>query len=133
MHMLAYDYPLLGFFWSMMIFFLWIAWLMLLFRILADVFRSDDMGGFAKAIWLIFVIFLPFLGVFVYLISRGDGMAKRDLARAQEQQQAFNSYVREAAGSSTSTADELSKLAGLHTQGLLTDDEFAAQKARLLA
>jgi hypothetical protein len=131
--MLAYDYPLLGFFWSMMIFFLWIAWLMLLFRILADVFRSDDMGGFAKAIWLIFVIFLPFLGVFVYLISRGDGMAKRDLARAQEQQQAFNSYVREAAGSSTSTADELSKLAGLHTQGLLTDDEFAAQKARLLA
>jgi hypothetical protein len=133
MHMLAYDYPLLGFFWSMMIFFLWIAWLMLLFRILADVFRSDDMGGFAKAIWLIFVIFLPFLGVFVYLISRGDGMAKRDLARAQEQQQAFNSYVREAAGSSTSTADELSKLAGLHTQGLLTDEEFAAQKARLLA
>jgi hypothetical protein len=131
--MLAYDYPLLGFFWSMMIFFLWIAWLMLLFRILADVFRSDDMGGFAKAIWLIFVIFLPFLGVFVYLIARGDGMAKRDLAQAQERQQAFDSYVREAAGSSTSTADELAKLAGLHTQGLLTDEEFAAQKARLLA
>src|SRR5687767_4550458 len=80
---LSYDYPVLGVFWSMMIFFLWILWLMLLFRIFADIFRSDDLGGVAKALWVIFVIFLPFLGVFVYLIARGNSMTERQVADMQ--------------------------------------------------
>ena len=77
--MLAYDYPILGLFWTMMIFFLWIAWLILLFRVFADIFRSD-MGGFAKALWSIFVILAPFLGVFIYVIANGRAMGERDIA-----------------------------------------------------
>ncbi len=133
--MFAYDYPLMGFFWSMLIFFLWIAWFMLLFRIIVDIFRSGDLGGFAKAMWFIFVIFLPFLGVLVYCIARGGSMAERDYAQASSQQAAFDSYVRQTAGSagSAGTADELAKFASLRDQGVITDAEFAAQKAQLLA
>ena len=130
--MLAYDYPLLGFFWSMLIFFVWIMWFMLLFYVLADIFRSHDLGGVAKTLWIIFVIFLPFLGVFVYVIARGNGMAKRSIDQAQAQQAQFDSYVRETAGSSSS-ADEIAKLADLKARGVITDDEFAAKKAQLLA
>ena len=79
--MFAYDYPLLGVFWSMFVFFLWIAWIVILFRVIFDIFRSHDLGGFAKALWVIFVILVPFLGVFVYLIARGHSMADRDLRR----------------------------------------------------
>jgi competence protein ComGC len=129
--MLAYDYPILGFFWSMMIIFLWVAWLMLLFRIIADIFRNHSMGGVAKAFWLLFIIFLPFLGVCIYLIANGGEMAERDLKQAQAQQQAFQAYVKDAAGG-TSTADELTKLSSLQSQGVITAEEFAAQKARLL-
>ncbi|MCB0967371.1 MAG: SHOCT domain-containing protein [Ilumatobacter sp.] len=134
--MLAYDYPLLGIFWTMLLVFLWVAWLFLLFRIFADIFRSHDMGGAAKAFWSIFVIILPFLGTLVYLIARGDGMAKRDLEIAQKNEAAFRSYVQEAAGSTgggTSTAHEIAKLAELRDSGVLTADEFEAQKAKLLA
>lgn len=130
--MFAYDYPLLGFFWSMLIVFLWIAWLMLLFRIIADVFRNRDMGGAAKAFWLLFIIFLPFLGVFIYLIANGQDMANRDIAQMQSQQEAFDSYVRTTAGG-TSAADELTKLADLQSKGVITAEEFSAQKARLLS
>ena len=77
--MFAYDYPLLGVFWTMLWWFLWIAWIVLLFRVIVDIFRSHDLGGFAKALWVIFVIVVPFLGVFVYLIARGHAMADRDL------------------------------------------------------
>lgn len=129
--MLMYIYPMVGVFWSMLIFFLWIAWLMLLFRIIADIFRSD-MGGFAKALWLIFVIVAPFLGAFVYVIANGKSMTQRQYAEAQGQQQQFDTYVRETA-STASAADELEKLAQLKAQGVLTDAEFAAQKARLLS
>jgi hypothetical protein len=129
--MTAYDYPVLGAFWTMLIFFIFIAWLMLLFRIIFDIFRSHDMGGFAKAIWLIFIIVLPFLGVFVYLIARGSGMAKRDMDQAKAQQQEFDSYVREVAAP-TSSADELAKLSDLKAKGVITDAEFQAQKAKLL-
>jgi hypothetical protein len=129
---LGYDYPLLGFFWSMLIFFLWIAWFMLLFRILADIFRNHEMGGFAKTLWVIFVIFLPFLGVFVYIISQGDSMNQRDLQSAKAQQDAFDGYVRQTAGT-TSSADEIAKLAALKDKGTITDAEFAAQKAKILA
>ena len=130
--MLAYDYPLLGFFWTMLIIYIWIAWLFLLFRVIVDIFRSHDMGGFAKALWAIFVVVVPFLGVIVYLIARGHGMAERQYAEAKAQQSQFDNYVRETAGS-TSTADEIDKLAGLKAQGVITDAEFAAQKAKLLA
>jgi len=129
----GYDYPVLGFFWSVLILFIWIAWIFLLFRVFVDVFRNHEMGGFVKALWIIFVIFVPFLGVLVYVIVHGNSMAKRDIQQAQAQQQAFDSYVRETAGSGSSTAEEIAKLAKLNEQGVLTDAEFAAQKAKLLA
>ena len=96
--MLAYDYPILGLFWTMMIFFLWIAWLFLLFRVFADIFRSD-MGGGAKALWSIFVILAPFLGVFIYVIANGRAMGERDIAKAQQRESEMQAYIRESAGS----------------------------------
>jgi Short C-terminal domain/Phospholipase_D-nuclease N-terminal len=129
--MVGYDYPILGFFWSMLIFFLWFAWLMLLFRIFGDIFRQKEMGGFAKALWVLFVIFLPFLGVLIYVIAHGSSMAQRDYQAAANQQQAFDDYVKQTAGTASS-ADELTKLAALKDQGVITDAEFAAQKAKLL-
>jgi hypothetical protein len=134
--MLAYDYPLMGLFWTMLWFFLWFAWLMLLFRVFADIFRSKDMGGWSKGLWSIFVILVPFLGVLVYVIARGHKMAERDMADAAQSEAAFRSYVQEAAGSSGAgggTADELAKLAELKASGVLTDEEFAQQKAKLLS
>jgi len=130
--MLGYDYPILGFFWSMLIFFLWFAWLILLFRIFADIFRQKEMGGFAKAMWVIFVIFLPFLGVLMYIIFHGGSMAQRDYQSAVNQQKAFDTYVKETAGTASS-ADELAKLADLKAKGILSDAEFAAQKAKILS
>ncbi|HEY7917552.1 MAG TPA: SHOCT domain-containing protein [Acidimicrobiales bacterium] len=130
--MLAYNYPLLSIFWTMLEFFLFFLWIWLLIVIFADIFRSHDMGGLAKALWVIFVIILPFLGVLIYLIARGGSMQERAAAQAQRQQQAFDSYVKETAGSSSS-ADELSKLADLKAKGVLTDAEFEAQKAKLLS
>ena len=131
--MLAYDYPLLGLFWTMLIVFVWFAWIMLLIRIFADIFRSHDIGGWSKAFWSIFVILLPFLGVLVYLIARGNSMARRDMDAAQAQEEAFRDYVRGAAGGSGSgAADELAKLAQLRESGVITEDEFAQQKAKLL-
>ena len=132
--MLAYDYPLLGLFWTMLMVFLWVAWLFLLFRIFGDIFRSD-MSGMSKALWSIFVILLPFLGVFIYLIANGDKMAQRDIQTAQQNEEAFRSYVQQAAGSGggASTASELAKLAELRDSGVLSHEEFEAQKAKLLA
>jgi hypothetical protein len=132
--MLSYDYPLLGMFWSMLWFFLWVAWIVILFRVIFDIFRSSDLGGWGKALWVIFVIVVPFLGVFVYLIARGHAMADRDLEQAQAKEAAFRSYVQDAAESSGGgTADELSKLAELKAQGVITDAEFEQQKSKLLA
>jgi heme exporter protein D len=129
--MLAYDYPILGLFWTMMIFFLWIAWIILLFRVFADIFRSD-MGGGAKALWSIFVILAPFLGVFIYVIANGKAMGERDIANAQAREAEMQAYIRQTAGSA-GDADELAKLAALRDQGVLTDEEFSAQKAKLLS
>jgi len=131
--MLAYDYPILGVFWTFLIFMLWVVWLIMLFKIFADIFRSRDMGGWGKALWSLFVIFLPFLGVLVYLIARGGSMAERDIADAQAQQAAFDAYVRQTAGSGGGTADELAKLADLRDRGVITAAEFDQQKAALLA
>lgn len=130
--MFAYDYPLLGVFWTMFIWFIFIAWIVVLFRVIADIFRSDDMGGWAKALWVIGIVIVPFLGVFVYLIARGHSMTERDVQRAQQNDAAFRSYVRETAGSGGS-ADELTKLAQLRDDGVINSDEFEQQKAKLLA
>ena len=129
--MLAYDYPILGLFWTMMIFFLWVAWLILLFRVFGDIFRSD-MGGWAKAFWSIFVILLSFLGVFIYVIANGRAMGERDIAAAQQRESEVQAYIRQTAGGAGG-ADELTKLAALRDQGVLTEEEFSAQKAKLLS
>lgn len=128
---LAYDYPILGFFWSVLILFIWLAWFMLLFRVVVDIFRAKDMGGLAKACWLLFTAMVPFLGVFLYLVIRGNKLAENEMADAKAQQDAFAQYVQSVSGP-TGTADELAKLADLKERGMLTDAEFAAQKARLL-
>ena len=134
--MLGYDYPLAGAFWTMLMLFLWFAWLVLLFRTIADIIRSDDLGGGSKALWSLFVIFLPFLGVFVYLMVRGRGMGERDMAlaqaRADTQDLALKSYLRDAT-LPAATADELTKLSELKDRGVITEDEFTQQKARILA
>ena len=129
--MVAYDYPLLGAFWTMFVFFIWVAWLFLLFKIFADIFRSKDMGGGAKALWTIFVIVAPFLGTFVYVIARGKKMTEHDIEAARASQEAFQEYVRATVGTGSS-ADELAKLADLKQRGVLTDAEFEQQKAKLL-
>jgi Short C-terminal domain len=130
--MLAYDYPVLGAFFTMLWIVLWVVWLFLLFRVVFDIFRSDDLSGWGKAAWLIFVILLPYLGVFVYVIARGRSMGQRDVKEARTQEESFKAYVRETAGSG-GTADELAKLADLKERGVLTDSEFEQQKAKLLA
>ena len=130
----TYQYPILDFFLTMLYFFLFIIWIYLLIMVFMDVFRSHDMGGWAKALWVIFIIVLPFLGVFVYLIARGGKMHERAAAQAAQQQQAFDQYVKEAAGTpGSTTADQLAKLADLKSQGVLTDAEFEAQKAKILS
>ncbi len=131
--MLAYDYPLLGVFWTMMWWFLWFAWIILLFHVIVDIFRSHDLGGFAKALWAIFVIVIPWLGVLVYLIARGRKMQEHAIDDAQRQDAAMRSYVQSVATPGGGTADELAKLSDLRSQGILTDEEFAQQKAKLLA
>jgi hypothetical protein len=133
--MLAYDYPVLGAFWTLLWIVLWVIWLFLLFRVIFDIFRDHDLSGWSKALWLIFVIVLPFLGVFVYIIARGRGMGERDMREAQARQESFDAYVRDAAGSGAGggTADELTKLADLKDRGVISDAEFEQQKAKLLA
>ena len=129
--MLAYDYPILGIFWTALIVFIWVAWIFLLIRIFADIFRRE-MSGWYKALWTIFVILLPVLGVFVYLIANGGSMYERDAQQAQQTEAEFQRYVRQTAGSG-GTADELAKLAELRDSGVISPDEFAQQKAKLLS
>jgi uncharacterized membrane protein YcjF (UPF0283 family) len=126
--------PLLDVFLTMMFFFLWVLWFFLLFRVIMDIFRSRDLGGWGKAGWLVFVIVLPFLGVLVYLIARGHKMTDRDTAQAQAQDEAFRAYVRDAAqeNGSSSTAGELAKLADLHDHGVISDAEYQRGKDKVL-
>jgi len=126
--------PLLNLFWTMLIFFMWVIWIWLLITVFIDVFRDKTLNGFAKAVWVLFVVILPFLGVLVYLIARGDSMHERQMNQAIEQQKRSEDYIRQVSGGGdTSSADELTKLAELNKNGVLTDAEFAAQKAKLLA
>ncbi len=119
--------------WSLLWFFLFFVWIMLIFTIFGDIIRSDDMGGAAKAIWSIFIIFLPFLGIFLYLIVRGGGMGERQVAAAKKQNEAMQDYIRSTAGGAdTSQADQLAKLADLHTSGKIDDAEYATAKAKVI-
>jgi ABC-type multidrug transport system fused ATPase/permease subunit len=132
--MLAYDYPLDGVFLSMLYFFLFFIWIWILITVFADIFRSHDMNGWIKALWCIFVIIVPFLGVFIYLIARGGKMQERNVRDAAQEKSAFDAYVRETAGASGGdVASQLSRLADLKSQGVLTDAEFETQKAKVLA
>lgn len=131
--MVAYTYPLLSLFWTMLLFFGFVVWIWLLIIVFGDIFRSHDIGGFAKAMWVLLVIFLPLIGVLIYLIARGGEMQERAAGDARQQQQEFDTYVRDVAGSGTSSADELAKLAKLRDQGVVTEEEFQAQKAKALS
>jgi len=126
--------PLLDLFWTMLWFFLFIAWIWLLIAIVTDIFRSDDLSGFAKALWILFVIIVPWLGALIYLIARGGKMQDRAMRDATERAKAQRQYIQEVASTSgTSSAEELTKLAQLRDSGVITADEFEAQKAKLLA
>lgn len=131
---MAYDYPVLGAFWTMMWIFLWVLWFVLLFRIIVDIFRDDTMSGWAKAGWLVFVIALPFLGVFVYTLARGKGMGRRELEHTRAQRQALDTYVRETARGAgpTSEVDELAKLSEIRARGDISDQEFRRAKEKIL-
>lgn len=133
--MFASSYPLLDLFWTMLEVFVFILWIWLLIAVFADIFRSHDLGGLAKALWIILLIVLPYLGVLIYLIARGGSMHERAAVQAQHQQQAFDAYVKHAAGSAggTSSVDQLAKLAELKAQGAITDAEFEGQKAKILS
>ncbi len=127
----AASYPFGGIFWSMLIFFFWVIWIWLLFMIFADVFRRSDIGGGAKTLWCIFVIILPYLGVFIYMIANHDGMTQRRLDEMQASQQQFDDHVRAAAGSG-GAAQEIEKAKGLLDNGTITQAEFDAIKAKAL-
>ena len=124
------SYPLLNVFWTMLEFFLWIIWIWILIWIFIDIFRSHDLSGWAKALWFIFVLFIPLIGVLVYLIARGGKMQERAAQQAQQQDEAARAYIQQAAGSSS--ADQLAKLADLRDRGVITADEFAREKAKIL-
>jgi hypothetical protein len=128
----SYSYPLLGAFWTILEIFLWVLWIWILIWIMIDIFRSRDLSGFAKALWFLFVLFIPLVGVLCYLIVRGGSMHERAVREAQQQDKEFRSYVQEAAGSQNS-ADQLTKLAGLRDRGVITPEEFEREKAKVLA
>ncbi|GAA0463349.1 MULTISPECIES: SHOCT domain-containing protein [Streptomyces] len=132
---LAYDYPLLGVFWTTFWLFMWMLWFFLLFRVIGDVFRDDGLNGWAKAGWIIFVLVLPLIGVLIYVLVRGRGMGRREVHKAQAQQEAFDDYVRRTAATGTvrtSQADELAKLSRIKERGDISDDEFQRAKDKIL-
>jgi hypothetical protein len=130
--LVADSWTFLDAFWTMLVFFLWIAWFMLLFRVIADIFRRRDIGGGAKTLWLIFVIVLPFLGVFVYLISQNDGIVERQIEQAQAQRAQMDDYVRSVAPVGGAAA-EIEKAKGLLDSGAISQAEYDAIKAKALA
>jgi hypothetical protein len=132
--MIASTYPLLDFFWTMIEIFFFIIWIWLAIMVFVDIFRSHDMGGWAKAGWVLFVVILPLLGILVYLIVRGEGMHVRAANEAAREQKAFDQYVRQTVGTPAGGgADELAKLADLKDRGVITDEEFATMKAKLVS
>jgi Short C-terminal domain/Phospholipase_D-nuclease N-terminal len=130
--LIAADYPFLDVLWTMFIFFAWVIWFWLLITVFADIFRRHDIGGGAKTLWIIFVIVLPFLGVFIYLITQNEGMTQRNIDRARGQQAQVDEYVRETAGSGGAAA-EIEKAKSLLDSGAITQAEFDAIKQKALA
>ncbi len=128
------SYPLLDAFWTIFEIFLWVIWIWILITVFIDIFRSHDLSGWAKALWFLFVLFIPLIGVLVYLIVRGGSMHERAVHQAQQQDQAFRHYVQQASSQSPpSTADQLDKLASLHDRGVINDQEFQRDKDKELA
>jgi predicted PurR-regulated permease PerM len=132
MSLASSSYPLLNIFWSMFIFFLWILWIWILIWIIIDIFRSHDLSGWAKALWFLFILFIPLVGVLVYLIARGHKMQEHAVQQAQQQDQELRAYVQDAAGSQSS-ADQLAKLADLRDRGVISGEEFEREKAKVLS
>ena len=130
--MLAADYPFLDLMWTMILFFMWILWIWLLFKIFADIFRRDDISGLVKTAWIVFTILLPFLGVFVYLITQNVGMTERELQRVRAQREQFDEYVRQTAADG-GAASEIEKAKQLLDSGAITQAEFDALKQKALA
>jgi hypothetical protein len=129
---LAADYPFLEVLWTMLVFFLWVSWFVLLFHVVGDIFRRRDIGGGKKTVWLLFVLFLPFLGVFAYLIANSDDMARRNVEAAQAAQGQMDEYVRSVAGGSGAAA-EIEKAKDLLDKGAISQPEFDAIKTKALA
>jgi hypothetical protein len=129
---LASDYPFFDVFWTIVIFFVWVAWLMILFRIFADVFRRHDISGWGKAAWLVFVVVVPFLGVLIYLIANGQEMSQRDVEQSRAARAEFDDYVKSTAGSGGAAA-EIDKAKQLLDSGAITQAEFDALKAKAIA
>ena len=128
----ASSYPLLNVFWTILEVFLWVIWIWILIMVFIDIFRSHDLSGWAKALWFLFVLFIPLIGVLVYLIVRGGSMHERAQQQARQQDREFRAYVQQAAGSQ-STADQLTKLADLRDRGVISAEEFEREKAKILA
>lgn len=128
--LIAADYPFMDVLWSMIIFFFWVIWIWIVITVLVDIFRRHDIGGWAKAAWVVFVVILPWLGVLVYLIAQHDGMRDRSVKQAQAQKQAFDDYVRDTAGGS---AGEIAQAKELLDSGAITQEEFDKLKAKALS
>ena len=126
----AADYPFLSVLWTMLVFFAWVIWFWILITIFADLFRRHDIGGGKKALWIVFVIITPFLGVLIYLIANNEGMTERNVSRAHAQQAQFDDYVKSVSGGS---AAEIEKAKGLLDSGAISQAEFDQIKAKALA
>jgi hypothetical protein len=128
----SYSYPLLDAFWTILEIFLWVIWFWILITVFIDIFRSHDLSGWSKALWFLFVLILPLIGVLVYLVVRGGSMHERMVRQAKQQDEQFRNYVQQTAGSQ-SPADQLTKLADLRDRGVITAEEFEREKAKILA
>ena len=127
------NYPLLNVFWTILELFLWVIWFWILITVFIDIFRSSDLSGWGKALWFLFVLLIPLIGVLVYLIARGGEMHERAARQAQQQDDALRKYLQDEVAAPSSTADQLTKLADLHDRGAITDHEYEQQKAKVLA
>ena len=128
------SYPLLNLFWTMLEFFVWVIWIWLLIWVFIDIFRSRDLSGWAKALWFLFVLLIPLIGVLVYLIARGGSMHERAAQQAKQEDEETRRYIQQAAASSpASAADQLAKLADLRDRGVISEQEFEREKAKVLA
>jgi hypothetical protein len=128
----SYSYPLLGAFWTILEIFLWVIWIWILIYVFIDIFRSRDLSGWGKALWFLFVLLIPLIGVLVYLIARGSSMHERAVQDARQQDQEARRYIQDAAGT-PSSADQLAQLADLRNRGVITPAEFEREKAKVLA